>query len=834
MTLHNVTVVDPKLGLSHMIATLGVGRTATYNLSYGPVTESDLPGPIVNTATADSDETPSVSDSHSVAITTNPAIAITKLANKTSVATAGESITYTFTVTNPGNVTLSGITLTDTKTDAAPTYVGGDTNANSKLEVSETWTYTGVHTVTQAELDLGAAIVNVATVDSVESVPATDTETVYVTQGPAIAITKLANKTSVATAGESITYTFTVTNPGNVTLSGITLTDTKTDAAPTYVGGDTNANSKLEVSETWTYTGVHTVTQAELDLGAAIVNVATVDSVESVPATDTETVYVTQGPAIAITKLANKTSVATAGESITYTFTVTNPGNVTLSGITLTDTKTDAAPTYVGGDTNANSKLEVSETWTYTGVHTVTQAELDLGAAIVNVATVDSVESVPATDTETVYVTQGPAIAITKLANKTSVATAGESITYTFTVTNPGNVTLSGITLTDTKTDAAPTYVGGDTNANSKLEVSETWTYTGVHTVTQAELDLGAAIVNVATVDSVESVPATDTETVYVTQGPAIAITKLANKTSVATAGESITYTFTVTNPGNVTLSGITLTDTKTDAAPTYVGGDTNANSKLEVSETWTYTGVHTVTQAELDLGAAIVNVATVDSVESVPATDTETVYVTQGPAIAITKLANKTSVATAGESITYTFTVTNPGNVTLSGITLTDTKTDAAPTYVGGDTNANSKLEVSETWTYTGVHTVTQAELDLGAAIVNVATVDSVESVPATDTETVYVTQGPAIAIVKTGDVGPVSIGGTVHYTIAVSNVGNVTLHNVTTLDPKLGLSHTLATLGVGLTATYNLTYGPVSETDWPSIINTATAESGRDRVSV
>ena len=45
---------------------LAVGLTATYNLTYGPVSESDLPGPIVNTATADSDETTSVSDGHSV------------------------------------------------------------------------------------------------------------------------------------------------------------------------------------------------------------------------------------------------------------------------------------------------------------------------------------------------------------------------------------------------------------------------------------------------------------------------------------------------------------------------------------------------------------------------------------------------------------------------------------------------------------------------------------------------------------------------------------------------------------------------------------------------
>ncbi|MEW5826966.1 MAG: hypothetical protein AB1778_09075, partial [Candidatus Bipolaricaulota bacterium] len=78
--LHNVTIVDPKLGFSDTLATLGVGLTATYNLTYGPVTEGDLPGPIVNTATADADETGPVSDGHTVAIETSPGIALEKTA----------------------------------------------------------------------------------------------------------------------------------------------------------------------------------------------------------------------------------------------------------------------------------------------------------------------------------------------------------------------------------------------------------------------------------------------------------------------------------------------------------------------------------------------------------------------------------------------------------------------------------------------------------------------------------------------------------------------------------------------------------------------------------
>ena len=57
VTLHNVTVVDAKLGIDQNVGTLAPGAFVDVAGSYGPVTESDLPGPIENTASADSGET---------------------------------------------------------------------------------------------------------------------------------------------------------------------------------------------------------------------------------------------------------------------------------------------------------------------------------------------------------------------------------------------------------------------------------------------------------------------------------------------------------------------------------------------------------------------------------------------------------------------------------------------------------------------------------------------------------------------------------------------------------------------------------------------------------
>ena len=59
---------------------------------------------------------------------------------------------------------------------------------------------------------------------------------------------------------------------------------------------------------------------------------------------------------------------------------------------------------------------------------------------------------------------------------------------------------------------------------------------------------------------------------------------------------------------------------------------------------------------------------------------------------------------------------MTNEGNQTLTNITVSDPNCNAAPVYVSGDLpegSGDGKLQLSETWTYSCNHTVTQAEID-------------------------------------------------------------------------------------------------------------------------
>lgn len=70
-------------------------------------------------------------------------------------------------------------------------------------------------------------------------------------------------------------------------------------------------------------------------------------------------------------------------------------------------------------------------------------------------------------------------------------------------------------------------------------------------------------------------------------------------------------------------------------------------------------------------------------------------------PLIHVTKVPSPLVLRSGGGMVTYTEKITNPGVVALSNVLLTDDKCGPV-NYISGDTNRNSKLDMTETWTYT------------------------------------------------------------------------------------------------------------------------------------
>jgi hypothetical protein len=107
-------------------------------------------------------------------------------------------------------------------------------------------------------------------------------------------------------------------------------------------------------------------------------------------------------------------------------------------------------------------------------------------------------------------------------------------------------------------------------------------------------------------------------------------------------------------------------------------------------------------------------------------------------PGMSLDKSSTTTLVTSAGQVVPYSYLVTNTGTSVLTGISLVDNNTDAAPVCPA------TTLAVAASMTCTAQHTVTLAELTAGGDLVNIATVSSNEAPDATDTVSIPIVPPP------------------------------------------------------------------------------------------
>lgn len=240
-----------------------------------------------------------------------------------------------------------------------------------------------------------------------------------------------------------------------------------------------------------------------------------------------------------------------------------------------------------------------------------------------------------------------------------------------------------------------------------------------------------------------------------------------------------MTYTVTATNTGNVTLNNVVVTDSLlTDQT------GTTPCTTVDVGNTCTLVATYVVTQGDADTGS-ITNTGTGDSDETDPVDDQLITPVNQDPAIDIVKTGSITTGdgSAVGDVITYTFTITNIGNVTLTGVNLSDAKLGLS----SATCDSTTVLAPGESTACTDTYELVQGDLDTGR-VDNSATATGTppqgQDVSDNDPETVNLTPGAGITIVKGPDFQPVEIFDDVTWTITVTNTGDVTLADVVITD--------------------------------------------------
>lgn len=189
--------------------------------------------------------------------------------------------------------------------------------------------------------------------------------------------------------------------------------------------------------------------------------------------------------------------------------------------------------------------------------------------------------------------------------------------------------------------------------------------------------------------------------------GPLIKVTKVPTPLALPSGPGPVAYIYTVTNIGPVPMIGVWVKD-DTCAQVTFVSGDTDGDSKLDLAEAWVYRCIQTVSQT-------VTNTATArGSANSQEAYDTALATVVVGPVpglpdtgilpplINIVKVPSRlTPFPFGGGNVTYTYTVTNPGVVAMHDVSVTDDKC-ASISRISGDTNSDNLLDTGESWTYT------------------------------------------------------------------------------------------------------------------------------------
>jgi uncharacterized repeat protein (TIGR01451 family) len=282
---------------------------------------------------------------------------------------------------------------------------------------------------------------------------------------------------------------------------------------------------------------------------------------------------------------------------------------------------------------------------------------------------------------------------------------AGDTISWSFDVTNTGTQTVNGVTIVDPVLTARGITVTCPTTTLGPSE-SVTCTADEAYVITQAEVDTGdGTITNIAivTVDNPVGVfgrPADRTDT-PVTQVSALTLDKQVtavddvNGNSLTDAGDTITWRFDVTNTGTQTITDVTVEDDLLAARAIAVSCPTGGLAPgAEV--TCNADRPYVISQAEVDDPAgAITNSATaagedpvggpvanavVVSPEDTTATPLDQVAtMTLDKEVAEIDDTNANGSTDAGDKITWEFDVSNTGTTTLEDLSIADGMLDDA-----------------------------------------------------------------------------------------------------------------------------------------------------------
>ncbi|HHB2103377.1 TPA: cell surface protein, partial [Bacillus cereus] len=832
----------------------------------------------------------------------SPNIQATKSVNK-SVATIGDILTYTVTIPNTGLLPANNVILTDilpNGTSFIPGTVMVDnipqTNANPAAGISLGTINNGAsRTVT-----FQATVVSLPNPN-----PISNTANITFQYTPIAGGTTfngLATSNSAGTQvnladingtksvnklftdiGETLTYSIALANIGNIAATNVIYTD-PIPSGTTFIPGSVTVNGvtqaganpatgisigSIAANSTTTVSFqvfVPSIPQTNpiLNSGTTTYQYIPVPNQPAVSGTDTTNIVSTQvnNATVTMTKAVDK-NFADIGDILTYTVSFTGTGNTNANNVIFTDV-IPTGTTFVVNSVTIDGTTQVGAN----PANGVNIGSIPTGTTK-NVSFQVVVNTIPASNVVfngssasyqyTVNPSQSPVtknissnlvstqinnanVTLTKSTNK-QFATIGETISYTILITNSGNTAATNVQLTDSLPNGT-ILTPGSVTLNGVLQNVDSLVFVPIGTIPGGAtftLSFQVTVINITTQNPIinnafasylytvnPSLPPTSKTANSNSVTSTIRLANLhANKSvdkTFAEVGDVLTYTFALTNDGNVAANNVLLSDsiangtafvpnsvivnsvTQPGVTPASINiGSINANTTITASFQVVITSIPNPNP--ISNSASISYNFIVDpNTSPVSKNTTSTTTFTQvNDANVISAKTVDRAFATVGDILTYTVTLTNAGSVSADSPTFVDTNPDGT-TFIpntflingvlqnNADPNigvplpsiaANGSLTVSYQVTVTSLPTqnpTLNSSSTQYSFILNPGDPPTIEtSVSNTVSTQINLAN---VVIVKEVDLTIADVGQPITYTISLANLGNTTANNVIVTD--------------------------------------------------
>jgi uncharacterized repeat protein (TIGR01451 family) len=890
------------------IAALSAGTSVTFTVN-GTAPNSGTS--ILNTASAQApagttDPAPTNNTGSATTQLLQPQLTVTKTATP-SAFTVGQPASYTITVANTGAGTTAGpITVSDTLPNGITLNGASGANWSCNGTSALTCTFTGtIAAGTSATLTLNVAVGaaaasanNSATASGGgdASCPAaahcTGTATVAVNASADIDVAKTVDN-AAPNVGDDVTFTVTATNQGPNAATGVAIIDALPSGLQ-FVSATPSQGSYVQGTGVWTVGTLPNAASATLQIVATVLSAGDITNTATKSAGDqfdpnagnnagSALLNALPSADLQISKTVDNAS-PNLGANVTFTITLHNAGPDDASAVVVDD-ELPPGLNFVSATASQGSYDAGSGVWTIGSVANGASTTLTVVAAVslpgnltntASIANATEHDPNPANNSGGVTVNgQASDIQLLKGVDNANPV-RGDTVTFTITASNNGPSAATGVQVTDAL-PAGLTFVSASTSQGSYVDATGIWTVgnlaasgagaTATLTVI-ATVDTDSGFTNTATLsglDQTDPSPANNSANVVVTPVASADVDVQKSGPADATAGDTVTYSLSVTNHGPSEATDVSLDD-PTPAGLTFLSADAPCASgfpcsigTLAVGETVSLTATYSVPS---DATGTITNTATAASPTSDPSPDNDSSTVTTPVLRSADIDVHKTGPATvvANGAISYSVVVTNHGPSDADGASFSDPLptgvsaiTASCAATSGGavcgtvDVSGNTvtgtiaTLPANASVTFTIDGTAPADAVSLSNTATAAPPVGVTDPDPTNDASTA-VTNVASSANVQVSKTGPASViaGQTATYTVAVTNAGPSAATNVSLADPTPtglvfvsagapctgGFPCNLGTLANGATSVVAVTYA-VRANARGSITNTASATS-------